>query len=501
MNLREKIIKHNEDYRVGNPSISDEEYDSLLEKFKNESPEEYEEFKNMLLDDVSGNIKLPGISGSLEKFYEKNIDQCLNRIKSDKVIIMPKLDGMSLIVEYTNGKLTKALTRGNGYEGKDKTEFAKMFIPNNLKFNFTVSIRGEVILRNENMKYFATKNPRNTAVGLINSKNPADSLKYLDFIAYEIYDHHSKIEQLMRISELGLNCVDYSIYDKSNLTDLTKILKEIRSNNSKKDITYNIDGIVICSKNYVKEDTLYPTGMIAFKENAQGIETEVKGIRWEVSKQGYLKPIVEIETVEITGTLVSNVTGYNYDYVVNNGLGVGARVKVIKSGEIIPKIVEVTKKSNCEAPCNCPSCNDKLKVINKELVCENSNCLEKNLKKVYSVISKLKIPKVSIATLKKLKINNYEDLVNFVPDMKYKTQAEFYNSLKNKLFNKNEDELFYLFPWDGISDKTLDKIVKSEITEGKTLENYKSQRVEFLKFKNTIEKAKSLIQIEFPLAK
>ena len=501
MEIKEKISYYNKLYREGKPIISDNEYDILLEKFKEQNPSEYKEFKNILLDsNLDNEVNLDYICGSLDKFYPEEIDKLFNKL-NDEIIVMPKLDGLSFIVKYVNGKLIQGITRGDGYKGKDKTIFAKMFIPNELKNKyFTGSIRGEIIIKNENMKYFDTKSSRNTAVGLINSKSISDNLKYLDFIPYQILDSKkNKLEQLKELSNLGLQNIKYFIYKKNILKDQISIIL----NDFKNNLEYKIDGLVLCNINYINENKLIPENMFAYKENLEAVSTKVKNIRWEISKQGLLKPIIEIEPTEIDNTIITNVSGYNYEYIIKNEIGIGSEILIVKSGEVIPKITLIlTQSKDNNIPKLCPSCNSKLKIEGKELICNNELCNDKNIKKIYDLILRLNIKNVSLKTLENWKINSYDRLIDFIPNEKYKIEMQFYNDLKEKLFTKTFDELLFIYPWNGLSNKLLEKINinktenELEIKQfkglgDKLIERFKSQYSDFEKFVKIISKSKN----------
>jgi DNA ligase (NAD+) len=501
LEIKEKISYYNKLYREGKPIISDNEYDILLEKFKEQNPLEYKEFKNTLLDSNFDNeVNLDYICGSLDKFYPEELDKLFDKL-NDEIIVMPKLDGLSFIVKYVNGKLIQGITRGDGYKGKDKTMFAKIFIPNELSNRyFTGFVRGEIIIKNENMKYLDTKSSRNTAVGLINSKSISDNLKYLDFIPYQILDSKkTKLEQLKELSDLGFQNIKYFIYKKNILKDQISIIFNDFKNNSE----YKTDGLVLCDIDYVNENKLIPENMFAYKENLEAVSTKVKNIRWEISKQGLLKPIIEIEPTEIDNTMITNVSGYNYEYIIKNEIGIGSEILIVKSGEVIPKITLIlTQSKDNNIPELCPSCNSELKIEGKELICNNELCNDKNIKKIYDLILRLNIKNVSLKTLENWKINSYDRLIDFIPNEKYKIEMQFYNDLKEKLFTKTFDELLFIYPWNGLSNKLLEKINinktenELEIKQlkglgDKLIERFKSQYSDFEKFLKIISESKN----------
>jgi NAD-dependent DNA ligase len=122
-----------------------------------------------------------------------------------------------------------------------------------------------------------------------------------------------------------------------NIEERLKEIFEVWKNVGK----YMMDGLVISTADYVNEDVYHPERKIAFKVNSEGVKTTVKGIEWNISKGGLLKPVVLVEATEIDGTTVQRVTGFNAKYILDKKIGTGTVVSIIKSGEIIPKIVKV----------------------------------------------------------------------------------------------------------------------------------------------------------------
>jgi DNA ligase (NAD+) len=194
--LIKQIKEYNKSYRLGEDTISDQEYDSLVEELKNLDKDSYEKLREKLFEE-KGSFKHKFIIGSLDKIKAgdiKTLDQwkkCID--KTSNLIITPKLDGLSIVLYYTKGKLTHAVTRGDAEYGELQTDKLKLIVPNTLPSKETCIIRGECILSNNNFDKLKNvenkefKNPRNAAVGLINSKkfNEA-SIKCLSFIAYQI---------------------------------------------------------------------------------------------------------------------------------------------------------------------------------------------------------------------------------------------------------------------------------------------------------------------------
>jgi NAD-dependent DNA ligase len=353
--LKEQITKANDAYRLGNPIISDKEYDLLVDELSLLSPsDELLSKVGHVVADESRKSRLPIEMASMNKIKSMDDinDWCrLKDIsKSELVIITPKYDGLSLCVDETSNK---AWTRGDGVYGQKSNSHYKL-IENKLvstldpKFDFTW---GEVMMSKKTFieKYsqdFA--NPRNLIAGLLNSKEPSDILKdtsYIKYGAQSIYEFSTKKEILDELNSNQQIKVPFHICKISDLTEdlLIKLFHDYS-------VDYEIDGLIIEINDLSKQSNLgretssnNPVWARAFKHPSfeQSAETEIIGISWNISKQGLLKPILHISPVKLDGVTVSNVTGNNARFVKDMGLGIGAKVVVKRSGMVIPIIADV----------------------------------------------------------------------------------------------------------------------------------------------------------------
>lgn len=363
--LINKIKEANELYRIGRPIISDVEYDTLLEELKLIDPDN-EIFNkighNVIDDDRKSRLPIPMFSMNKIKSMEDIDDWCrLKGVqKSTFVIITPKYDGLSLCVdEFEN----HAWTRGDGEFGQKSNEHYRL-IGNHLYedvyetgdpfgtlvFNYTY---GEVMMPK---KVFLEKyavdfaNPRNLVAGLLNSKEATNPLMDCQYIKYGAVPTQRNTFQTKKqiLDELNSGQrvkVPYHICRISELTE--ELLIHLFHTYS---IDYEIDGLII-EINDLNQQTVLgretssnnPVWARAFKHPSfeQSAETEIIGITWNISKQGYLKPTLHINPVKLDGVTVSNVTGNNARFVKDLGIGVGAKVLVKRSGMVIPIIADV----------------------------------------------------------------------------------------------------------------------------------------------------------------
>jgi NAD-dependent DNA ligase len=362
--LKEQIIKANDAYRLGNPIISDKEYDLLIEELSMLSPDDQLLSKvGHSVSDESRKAKLPIEMASMNKIKSMDDinDWCrLKGIsKNEVVIITPKFDGLSLCV---NELTDDAFTRGDGEYGQKSNEHYKLIgnklyedtddLMGPIAFTFTY---GEVMMSKSTfMKKYSSDfaNPRNLVAGLLNSKEAGESLKDCNYIKYGaipfgVFKDEFKTKEDI-LNYLNQNQKEEVRNFKCKISELTEdILIELFHNWS---VNYEIDGLIIEINDLSLQDKLgretssnNPVWARAFKHPSfeQSAETEIIGISWNISKQGLLKPILHISPVKLDGVTVSNVTGNNARFVKDMGLGIGAKVVVKRSGMVIPIIADV----------------------------------------------------------------------------------------------------------------------------------------------------------------
>lgn len=366
MNIEELVIllkKYNEAYRTGESLVSDAEYDLLVEQLEQLDPDnEFLHTVGLSVSDKERERKLPTIMASLNKV--KTIEELQNwcrlkGISEDEIVILtPKYDGLSLCVEE---EINQATTRGDGKLGQASDEHYKL-INNHLSKNDYFKITyGEVVM---SKKTFAEKyskdfaNPRNLVSGLLNNKKATESLKDTDYIKYgAVTKNEGEFDykhQILNFLNSGQEVkVDFELKRISELTEdyLVELFK-------KWSINYEIDGIIVELDNLSLQNILgrersgNPVWARAFKSSQfeQTAITKILGISWNISKQGYLKPILHIDPVKLDGVTVSNVTGNNARFVKEMGLGVGAVIKVVRSGMVIPLVKEVIESVEFEMP-------------------------------------------------------------------------------------------------------------------------------------------------------
>lgn len=392
-------------YESGTSKYSDEKFDKMLHELRAINP------NHPLLAEVghgynvesAKGIKVKhkyGKAGSLGKAY--SVEEIPDSILyAEKIQLSLKLDGLSIVLYYKNGTLDKALTRGNGDIGIDKTDRISLIVPSKLlATQFSGAIRGELIFNERGWKKFLekhpdAKNPRNSAAGLINADDfDPEEFKLLDFVAYTVVGTDWDVPMPTIFSTLEevedfLRCymphvVPHASFLKSTSDGAIRVLPDILKLTMDDWCTasgYKADGIVLKNNkinliehsNYIE----YEYDAIAFKFESEIKETTVVDVEWNLSKNNCLIPTVIVEPVELAGTTVRRATGYNAAYIMDNHVAKGAVVKITKCGEIIPNIVEIVKPApETPLPFHCPICGDIL-IWDKNdvhLKCVNEYC-------------------------------------------------------------------------------------------------------------------------------
>lgn len=363
----EKIIIYSADkyYNTANPIISDELYDILIDFLKMKNPKS--EILKKIGSKIKGKnkVKLDYWLGSMNKIKPDDKQLTIWTKKYNPPYhISDKLDGISALLVYKNDKTIHMYTRGEADEGLDISHLIKYLnnIPsyekifkycNKNKINGEknlLTLRGELIMKEEifNKKWNETfKTARNCVSGVVNSKkNNPDLIKDIDLIIYELVDPFlSIIDQFNIIKDLNFNYVNHIIYnDNLTFNYLSDYLKQRRYNN-----IYKIDGIIISStkleKRNIKDN---PDYAFAYKDiiDEQKAITKVINIEWNISKNGYINPTVIIEPIIIAGIEIKRVTGKNAKFILDNKLGIGAIVEIIRSGDVIPNINKIIKPAD-----------------------------------------------------------------------------------------------------------------------------------------------------------
>lgn len=449
--LVEIMTKFNEAYHsTDKPLVSDKVYDILYDILKERDPDNlFFKIIGAKVKMTTSMVKLPFPMGSLNKIKPDNdfLDKWLIKFKGPYVV-SDKLDGISAQIYNDPKNGLKMYTRGEmtdeGNIGQDITEFIKYINCGEIKnIPSGTSIRGELIITkddfiNANSKY---KNIRNAVGGIIGSKKKLDVefAKLIKFISYAIiFPEFQQKTQMTKLESWKLNIVTYKIEKKLTEDYLKKYLIKRRNESD-----YNIDGIVVLdsSDNY-KVPIGNPEYGFAFKMvlDDQFTIAIVKDVIWEATMDSYLKPVVEIQPVELVGTTVSRATAHNAKMVFDNKINKGSHIKIIRSGDVIPYIMEVTKPSKTAS---IPSIPYKWNDTKVDYIIDYDKNIPKEIKDQVQI-------KIILHFFRKIGVKYLSEGIIT------KLYNEGYESIDSIIGAPEED----LYNIDGLGKKSIDKIYK-----------------------------------------
>lgn len=364
------LIAADEAYASGQSILNDAQYDALYRYVETSDPgNNY--FYGVGSEVRGGKIKLPYTMGSLTQVYEGDTQKWSSQydLKDLDIVITEKLDGISALIVYDkNGKFQIAYSRGDGIEGADISRHVSKIasLPKQVKGGMIV--RAEIIFTKKNWNLVKTqikrsggafyKNARNATAGLMNaSESDPIAYKHLSVVAYEIMESkHNKVNVLTELLANDFDVPHYTSRKGSQLTDdvLTGLVNKFREESA-----YEIDGIVLEVGDTTKRAQMNPSKNTLNPEYARkykvadasnmAIATVVE-VQWNLSKNGYLKPRVKIEPTELVGVTVQHATGFNAAFIFNSGIGPGAKVRITRSGDVIPFIVGVVEAVEPQMP-------------------------------------------------------------------------------------------------------------------------------------------------------
>lgn len=360
---------------------------------------------------------------SLDK--TKEINELVEWLGDEVGLLSPKLDGLTIILTYEQGVLTKAVTRGNGTIGEVITGNARMFdnIPMKINYADRLVLRGEAVIRysdflkiNEELDVLSQyKNPRNLCSGSVRQlSNEITKKRHVRFYAFALISmvengFLKKSEELNWIKQLGFEVVESKEVTKENLEEA---VRQYSTYVTQGDI--GSDGLVLTfdDKEYSRSlgvTSKFPKDSIAFKWQDEESETVLRDVFWSASRTGLINPVAVFDPVELEGTSVSRASLHNLSIIEKLQLGISDTIKVYKANMIIPQISEnLTRSGNLVVPAYCPVCDQPTKVeeVNevKALYCVNKECPAKKVKAFAHFVSRnaMNIDGLSEATLEKL---------------------------------------------------------------------------------------------------
>lgn len=429
--LKELLNKYSYEYYVlDEPSVTDYEYDMLLRKLikmEAENPEiiapdsPSQKVGGKILKGFESVVHTVKMQSLQDAFSEEEIRDFDKRVKAvcpnAEYTVEPKIDGLSVSLEYENSLLVRGSTRGDGQVGEDVTNNLKTVKSIPLKTNIPVErleVRGEVFMpkksfeklnfeREENGETtFA--NPRNAAAGSLRQLDSSVAAKRnLDIFIFNVQsvtgiEFKTHLESLEFLKKAGFKVID----DTEAFSSIGGALEKIAEiGNTRKGYYYDTDGAVIkvnslSDREILGETAKVPRWAIAFKYPAEQKETTIKNIFINVGRTGVLTPTAEFETVTLAGTRVSRATLHNLDYIRQKDIKIGDRVLIQKAGDIIPEVVKsLTEKrtgeeTDFDMPKNCPVCGAPVHREDGEAAyrCTNFACSAQAVRNIIHFVSR-----------------------------------------------------------------------------------------------------------------
>lgn len=556
--LSEQLKYHNKKYYIEDaPEIEDYQYDAMLrelEDLEKEFPQFLKEDSptqtvggaaNRLFSEVVHTVKMESLQDvfnfdELRTFGEK-IDT-----ERTEFSVEPKIDGLSVSLEYKDGLFFRGSTRGDGVTGEDVTANLMQIksIPKAIKFDGELEVRGEVYMpkesflkllkRQELMGENPAKNPRNAAAGSLRQKNSKITAeRELAIFVFNIQritgkEFTSHIETLDFLKTLGFSTLPF--YTKCS--DIDGVIKEIeRIGENRGNLSFDIDGAVVKVDNLEYRTELgstskFPKWAVAFKYPPEEKETVLKEIEINVGRTGALTPTAVFDPIMLAGTSVSRATLHNEDFITSKGIGIGDTIIVRKAGDIIPEVLSVSKKGEnsdvFKMPTVCPSCGSPVYREEDEAVirCTNVDCPAQLLRHLIHFTSRdaMDIEGLGPAVLEQLLdahlISNIDDLYSLdyekVAELE-RTGEKTVQNLKNAIEKSKQNDvakLIFAFGIRHIGAKAaallsehfggIDAILEADVSDFEAIDGFGSilakSAAEFFgleETKNMIERLKS----------
>ena len=396
--LRKTLRYHSDRYYNDDaPEIEDYEYDMMMRELK-ELEEKYPEYDapdsptkkvggvaDNSFESVAHSVRMESLQDAFSKDELREFSNRVEDTVSDvNYVVEPKIDGLSVSLEYRDGVFLRGSTRGNGDVGEDVSGNLRVIHNIPLKLNKSIpyiEVRGEVYMPKKSFERVVDrqiingekpfKNPRNAAAGSLRQKDSSvTASRGLDIFVFNIQqiegvELSSHKESLDFIKELGFNTIP--TYKK--VDNIEDAIAEIdRIGEARGSLEYDIDGAVIKVDDFSQRDILgstakYPKWAIAFKYPPEEKQTKLLDIEIAVGRTGVLTPTAILESVHLAGTTVSRATLHNQDFINEKGIAIGDVVTVRKAGDIIPEVLcvnEHNSNSVFKFPDVCPSCGEKV---------------------------------------------------------------------------------------------------------------------------------------------
>jgi DNA ligase (NAD+) len=460
-------------YNTGEDSgLTDEQYDMLKDTLSLRDTDYIPEI-GAIVRETENRVKVPYHMGSMDKIRpdkKEDIIKLRRWIKKYNLsyLIQDKLDGVSCLIVVKNGEYKLYKRPGKDGYGADITYLLPSLksIPKNLD---DIIVQGELIMSKHKFtkKYTEIyKNPRNMVSGLTGSKKIGKGLKDIEFVVYEKIDDSGRtpFEKLKELKQFGFQVVNHELINELSIDDLCEYLVKFKTHSP-----YEIDGIIIQSNIVCERNTEgNPDYSFAFKMNVDSNikETEVISVEWNVSKWGVLKPRVQVLPVQVGGVTIQYATGFYGKFIRDNGIGPGALVKITRSNDVIPLILEVVRKVEPSMPTTPYKWNES----GIEIYTDQED-KEIAIKKIMSFFSGLNIKFIGEAVVRKLYEAGFDNVfkiigasieqISNIERLGNKSAERIYNNIRTRLDTASKSDILGasgVFGY-GINSKKVEKLL------------------------------------------
>lgn len=424
-------------YQEAQEIMSNYEYDRLYDELKDLE----DELGITLSNSPTVNVGYEVVSELPKERHEspmlsldktKEVEELKDFVGDQKVLMSWKMDGLTVVLTYRDGKLYKAVTRGNGEVGEVITNNAKVFknVPVQIAYQGELILRGEAVIGYKDFEKINQeiedvdaryKNPRNLCSGSVRQlNNQITAKRNVMFYAFTLVQadgvdfQNSRACQMEWLKSQGFTTVEYYMVTRDTVEDeVAKFSSKISEND------FPSDGLVLTYDDIAYGRSLgrtakFPRDSFAFKWQDEIRETVLREIEWSPSRTGLINPVAIFDPVELEGTTVSRASVHNISIMEELELGIGDRIEVYKANMIIPQIAEnLTRSGVKDIPCKCPVCQGETKIRQvgnaKALYCMNPECQAKHVKSFALFVSRdaLNIEGLSEATLEKFISRGY----------------------------------------------------------------------------------------------
>lgn len=442
--LLKRLDEYDNAYYNGEPLVEDDAYDAFKDSVFRRLPPDHprldkvghavsSQWKKQSHKIPMGSQNKVSTEDTIRDWIRKTLAEL--GLKEAEWILQHKIDGFSLELCYSEGKLEGGITRGDGNVGENIFDNVCLFrqVPGVLPIQKDIVTRGEGVFTKKDYEIIQKlvekeagkkyKNPRNAASGISRRLDGRYS-KYIRVISYDINARVEKeIDKIRTLKKLGFVTVETFICKTEE--EILTIYRDIRDN-QRKNLPYEIDGLVLKLNDINLQEKLgvkrnRPEGQIALKFDSDKIVTTVQDLLLQVGRTGKITPVVILEPVDLMGSTIKKASVHNFSYIVEMGIGKGAEIAVEKKGEIIPQVTEVIMEGNPFAlPEFCPSCGGSLEHDGVNIWCHNDVCKERDINRIVYWIQTLDMKGFSEKFVERLwdlgKIRSISDLYSLTAD-------------------------------------------------------------------------------------